>query len=109
MANEKISGLSAAGALTGAELIEAVQGGVNVQTTTQAIANLAPSTSPFQGNWNASGNTLPTTNLVSGNEWYVPIGQGGTLLDPGDGTGPAPLVGGSVIKYISTGLWKFYQ
>src|SRR6186713_2525530 len=40
MASRKISELSAAGALTGAELIEAVQGGQNVQTTTQEIANL---------------------------------------------------------------------
>lgn len=40
MASKKISELSAAGALTGAELVEAVQGGQNVKTTTQAIANL---------------------------------------------------------------------
>jgi hypothetical protein len=40
MANKKISELPAAGALTGAELAEAVQGGVNVQTTLTAIAAL---------------------------------------------------------------------
>lgn len=40
MANKKISELPAAGALTGAELIETVQGGVNKQTTTQDIADL---------------------------------------------------------------------
>jgi hypothetical protein len=40
MANLKISELAVAGALTGAELIETVQGGVNKQTTTQDIANL---------------------------------------------------------------------
>jgi len=40
MANLKISELPAAGALTGAELIESVQGGINVQTTTQDIADL---------------------------------------------------------------------
>jgi hypothetical protein len=40
MANKKISELANAGALTGAELIEAVQGGVNVKTTAQAIADL---------------------------------------------------------------------
>lgn len=39
--DKKISGLTVAGALTGAELAEVVQGGVNKQTTTQAIANLA--------------------------------------------------------------------
>lgn len=41
MADSKISQLAAAGALDGSELVEAVQGGVNVQTTTQDIANLA--------------------------------------------------------------------
>lgn len=40
MPNKKISELSAAGALTGAELVEAVQSGQNVKTTTQDIANL---------------------------------------------------------------------
>jgi hypothetical protein len=40
MANKKITELPAAGALTGAELAEAVQGGVNVQTTLTAIAAL---------------------------------------------------------------------
>lgn len=40
MANRKISELPAAGVLSGAELVEAVQGGVNVQTTVQAIADL---------------------------------------------------------------------
>lgn len=40
MPNRKISELTAAGALTGAELVEAVQGGQNVKTTTQDIADL---------------------------------------------------------------------
>jgi len=40
MASKKISELPASGALTGVELVEAVQGGVNVQTTTQDIADL---------------------------------------------------------------------
>lgn len=40
MASKKISELTAAGALTGAELVEVVQGGQNVKSTTQAIANL---------------------------------------------------------------------
>lgn len=38
--NKKITDLTAAGALTGAEPIEVVQGGLNVQTTTQDIADL---------------------------------------------------------------------
>lgn len=40
MPNKKISELTAAGALTGAELVEAVQNGQNVKTTTQDIADL---------------------------------------------------------------------
>jgi hypothetical protein len=40
MANAKISELPASGALTGAELVELVQGGVNKQTTAQDIADL---------------------------------------------------------------------
>lgn len=40
MASKKISELTAAGALTGAELVEIVQGGTNKQSTTQDIANL---------------------------------------------------------------------
>lgn len=40
MADLKISELTAASSLTGAELVEVVQGGVNKQTTTQNIADL---------------------------------------------------------------------
>lgn len=40
MASKKISELTAAGALSGVELVEVVKGGVNVQTTTQDIADL---------------------------------------------------------------------
>ncbi len=40
MADEKISELDPAGALTGAELVPVVQAGDNAQTTTQGIANL---------------------------------------------------------------------
>ena len=54
MPNKKISELPAAGALTGAELIETVQGGVNVQTTTQDIANLGGG----GGTWGTIGGTL---------------------------------------------------
>lgn len=40
MANKKISELPSSDTLTGAELVELVQGGINKQTTTQAIADL---------------------------------------------------------------------
>ena len=54
MPNKKISELSAAGALTGTELIETVQGGVNVQTTTQDIADLGGG----GGTWGSITGTL---------------------------------------------------
>lgn len=41
MATKKISELGAAAALVGDELVEIVQGGANVQTTAQDIANLS--------------------------------------------------------------------
>jgi hypothetical protein len=40
MASKKISELPSAGALTGSELVESVQGGINVKTTAQQIADL---------------------------------------------------------------------
>jgi hypothetical protein len=55
MASKKISELTAAGALTGAELVEAVQGGLNVKTTTQDIADLAPDSG---GTWGSITGTL---------------------------------------------------
>lgn len=58
MPDQKISELSAAGTLTGTELIEAVQGGVNVQTTTQAIADLGSGTEHWRGAW-AGTTALP--------------------------------------------------
>src|SRR5579863_3059171 len=42
MSGEKISAMTPAAALTGAELVPVVQSGGNVKTTTQDIANLAP-------------------------------------------------------------------
>ena len=41
MTDKKISQLDAAATLTGAEMVEVVQNGVNVRTTAQAVANLA--------------------------------------------------------------------
>jgi len=75
MANKKISELSAASALGGTELIETVQGGVNVQTTTQGIADLGTGVDHWIGTWDPTGNVLPDTG------------------DGGNGTGGAPLAG----------------
>lgn len=46
MADQKISELTAAGALAGTEAVPVVQGGVSVRTTVQDIANLAPGGTP---------------------------------------------------------------
>lgn len=53
MANKKISELTVAGALTGTELVELVQGGVNKQTTAQDIADLGGG-----GTWGSITGTL---------------------------------------------------
>lgn len=63
--NKKISELSAAGALSGVELVEAVQGGINVQTTTQDIANLAGS-----GITREFGRTFTDTLVFDKNEIF---------------------------------------
>src|SRR5262249_36047910 len=60
MANEKISQLDPASALSGGEEVPVVQSGLTVQTTTRAIANLAAPTellgaSLVSGNITASG------------------------------------------------------
>lgn len=108
MANKKISELPAAGAITGSELVEIVQGGVNKQTTTQAVSS---GVSQFRGVHDASGNTLPSTGgsgtagaLVGGDHWYISVTGS---LDPGDGTGSQVVNVGTLIMYISTGLWRF--
>lgn len=44
MANKNIDNFSAAGALDGTEMVEVLQSGVNKRTTTQAIADLSPTT-----------------------------------------------------------------
>lgn len=66
--NKKITDLTAAGALTGVEPIEVVQGGINVQTTTQNIANLGGggSVTSVTGTTNritSSGGATPVINI----------------------------------------------
>lgn len=62
MADKKISELTEAGALTGAELVEIVQGGVNKQSTTQDIADLGGG----GGTWGSITGTLSSqTDLQS--------------------------------------------
>jgi hypothetical protein len=89
MANRKISELSAAGALTGTELVEIVQSGSNVQTTTQDIADLGGGGG---GSSNDKADALIT--IVSDSGAYTLqasdlalINTGTTLIIEGDASG----------------------
>lgn len=114
MANKKISELSAAGTLTGAELIEAVQNGSNVKMTATNIANLAEH---FRGAYNASGGTYPASGgsgasgvIKAGDEWYVSIG--GELTTP---AGTVTVEVGALLKALvnspgqTAASWKVIQ
>jgi hypothetical protein len=82
MPDTKISALPAAGALAGTELLVAVQGGADVQTTTQDVANLGA------GTW-------VTVN--------TPIGGACTI----NCTSTASM--GLVVSDNGQGLWNFQQ
>jgi len=64
MADTKISDEAAAGTLTGAELVPAVQGGANVQTTTGAIAALASISATVWSIEQAGSAPTATTDVV---------------------------------------------
>lgn len=82
MADKKISELSAAGTLSGVELVEVVKGGINVQTNTQAIADLAGS-----GVTREFNRTFSETLVFDKNEiFYSPAVQSGPInLEIGGG------------------------
>jgi hypothetical protein len=71
---KKISQLPTAAALTGTELVESVQSGNNVQTTTQAIANLVGGADP-----GVAGQVL-TSNGVGVAPTFQAGGGGGSLF-----------------------------
>jgi hypothetical protein len=60
MANKKITDLPSASALTGAELLEGVQGGINVKLTTQDVADLSTGVEHYRGDF-AGGTAFPNT------------------------------------------------
>lgn len=68
MANEKISGMNTASALTGSELVEVVQSGDNKKTTTQDIANLGGggsiSDTAFAASWDGVTTVGPSKNAM---------------------------------------------
>lgn len=69
--SKKISELDPSAALSGTELVEIVQAGVNVQTTTQAIANL--------GGGGGGGLTIGTSTITSGTDTRVLFDDNGIL------------------------------
>ncbi len=75
MANEKISAMTNAGTLTGAELVPIVQGGANVKTTTQDIANLGG------GGVLAGGLGISLDTIT--NPGTTAINNTGTIVQPG--------------------------
>lgn len=107
MANRKISQLDPAGTLTGTEAVEIVQGGANVQTTTQDIADLGGGGGA--SDWGDLGGTLSDqtdlqaalddkldaiATIVSGGTNYTLqasdlalITAGANVIIEGDGTG----------------------
>lgn len=108
MPNKKISELSSAGVLTGTESVEIVQGGANVKTTTQDIADLGAG-GGGASDWGDLGGTLSDqtdlqaaldeksdaiTTIVDGSTNYTLqasdltlINAGANLIIEGDGTG----------------------
>jgi len=70
MASKKISELTAAGALSGVELVEVVKGGVNVQTTTQNLADLGAGGGAVDSVNGATGVVV----LDAGDIAFTPVG-----------------------------------
>jgi hypothetical protein len=91
----------AAGDISAGQIVLLVYDGTNFQ-----VVGGGGGGNRFIGTHDASGNTLPNTNLTPGNEWYISVTGS---LDPGDGSGSQVVVVGTIIKFISTGLWRFIQ
>lgn len=83
--SEKISGMAVASALTGTELMEVVQGGVNKQTTTQDIADLG-------------GGGGGAVDSVNGQTGVVVLDAGDVGADP---AGSASTVNTALSNHIS--------
>ena len=79
MANEKISSLPAAIALTGTEFVPIVQGGINVKSTPAAFVS--------NGSLALSGTTLNYTGTLTGGTGIVNIGSGQVYKDASGNVG----------------------
>lgn len=110
MADKKVTELAAAGALDGSELVEAVQGGVNVQTTTADIAALAASGSGHviedegtpltqRANMNFVGGGVAVTD--AGGKTVVTIAGGSAHVIEDEGT---PLTQRTKLNFVGAGV-----
>lgn len=110
MARKKFTQLPAAAALTGAEIIAAVQDGVSVQTTTQDIADLGGGGGGGTDYWRgayAGASGFPTTGgngpagvPGAGDEYRST--NAALSIDFGDGLGPVTVPIGTMFKAFIT-------
>jgi len=110
MADKKISQLTAAAALTGSEPIPTVQGGVTVQTTAQAIADLAAGGSIFITKTKAEIDALIAANGLVAGALYEITGVHPTLYDDGTTSGTTVYlraISGNQLEV--QGMGKFYN
>lgn len=116
-ASKKISELPAASPLSGAELMEAVQNGANVQVSVSSLGS-GGGVAYWRGAYDLSvTNDYPTTGGTGaagipapGNEWYVSVAGD---LDI-NGLGVTPVEYGALLKYLggavgSPSSWKVTQ
>lgn len=73
--------------LTGSEIIDFVQDGVNKKGTVTDLLNHLSANGfvIFKGFWDASGNVFPSTDVLKGNKWVISVAGtlGGVELSPG--------------------------
>lgn len=103
MADQKISAMPSASALTGAELIPLVQSGVNVQTTITDIADFTTATNLGYGEiYVASGSTSQTTSGTANT--YTTLTAFTT--DGASATGVTPVATSDKLTLVNAGTYQ---
>lgn len=103
MADQKISAMPSASALTGAELIPLVQSGVNVQTTITDIADFTTATNLGYGEiYVASGSTSQTTSGTANT--YTTLTAFTT--DGASATGVTPVASSDKLTLVNAGTYQ---
>jgi len=104
MANKRISELANATALTGAELIELVQGGVNVKSTAQDIANLGGGGGSWGSITGVLSNQTDLQTALNAKQDTITFGTGvQTALGVNIGSSGAPVLFGGALGTPSSG------